>query len=47
VEDYLKASGNPNLKVGSIKDAGNAFEVEIMTKNNSLADKVLVDKNTG
>jgi len=46
-EDYLKASGNPNLKVGSIKDAGNAFEVEIVTKNNSLVDKVLVDKNTG
>ena len=47
VEDYLKANRNPNLKMGSIKDVGNAFEVEIVTKNNALVDKILVDKTTG
>jgi len=38
---------NPNLKVGAVKDTGSAFEVEIRTKDNSLVDKVLVDKNSG
>lgn len=47
VENYLKASRNPNLKVGKIKDAGNGFEAEIVTKDKSLVDKVLVDKYSG
>ncbi|MFB3925028.1 MAG: hypothetical protein ACE14T_03160 [Syntrophales bacterium] len=47
VEDYLKATRNPNLKMGSVTDKGSAFEVEILTKDNSIVDKVLVDKNTG
>lgn len=47
VEGNLQASRNPNLKVGSVKDAGNAFEVDILTKNNSPVDRVLVDKQTG
>jgi mono/diheme cytochrome c family protein len=47
VEDYLKSIGNPNLKVGRITDKGNAFEVEVLTKDDSLVDKFLVDKNTG
>lgn len=47
VENYLKSTRNPNLKVGSVSDKGNAFEVDILTKNNSLANKILVDKNTG
>ncbi len=47
VENYLKSTRNPNLKPGKVKDAGNAFEVEILTKDNSLVDKVLVDKSSG
>jgi hypothetical protein len=47
VEDYLKTIRNPNLKVGSVKDTGNAYSVEILTKDNSLVNKILVDKNTG
>jgi hypothetical protein len=47
LEDYLKSKRNPNLKLGKIKDDGYAFEAEIVTKNNSLVDKILVDKNTG
>ncbi len=48
VENYLNSTRNPNLKLGKIKDEGSSFEVQIVTKNNdSLVDKVLVDKNTG
>ncbi len=47
VEGNLQASRNPNLKVGNVKDVGNAFEVDIVTKNNSPVDKILVDKQTG
>jgi hypothetical protein len=47
VEDYIKGSRNPNLKMGSVKDKGSTFEVEILTKDNSLVDRILVDKNTG
>jgi hypothetical protein len=47
VENYIKSTGNPNLKLGNITDAGKAFEVEIVTKDKSLVDKVLVDKGSG
>jgi hypothetical protein len=47
VENYLKSTGNPNLKLGGIKDEGQNFEADVVTKDNSLADKILIDKNTG
>ncbi len=47
VKDYLASTRNPYLKLGKIKDTGNAFEAEIVTKDNSLVDKVLVDKTSG
>ena len=47
MNDYLKSSRNPNLKLGKIKDTGNAFEAEILTKNNDLVDRVHIDKATG
>ncbi len=47
VENYIKATRNPNLKVGKMKDAGNVFEAEILTKDKSLVDKVFVDKYSG
>jgi len=47
VEGNLQASRNPNLKVGGIKDVGNAYQVDIVTKDNAPVDKVLVDKQTG
>ena len=46
-ERYLKSTRNPNLHLGKIEDKGNAFEANVLTKNNSLADKILIDKNTG
>jgi hypothetical protein len=47
LENYLANMRNPNLKLGKIKDAGTAFEAEIVTKDNSMVDKIMVDKATG
>jgi len=47
VENYLRSTGNPNLKLGDVKDQGQNFEADVVTKDNSLADKILIDKNTG
>lgn len=47
MKDYLKSFRNPNLKLGKIKDRGNAFEAEILTKKNDLVDRVNIDKATG
>ena len=47
VENYIKSTRNPNLKVGSIEDKGDVYEVNVETKEGSLADKILVDKKTG
>jgi hypothetical protein len=46
-ENYLQSTGNPNLKLGDIKDEGRYFEADIVTRDNSLVDKLLVDKKTG
>jgi hypothetical protein len=47
LNDYLGSMRNPNLKLGRIEDKGNVFEAEILTKDDSLVDRVVVDKNTG
>ena len=47
LENYIQSTRNPNLKLGKIKDVGPAFEGEILTKEDSLVDKILVDKGTG
>jgi hypothetical protein len=48
VENYIQYTRNPNLKVGKIAEKDNYyFEAEILTKDNSLVDKILVDKQTG
>lgn len=38
---------NPNLQVGQITAKDDIFEAEIVTKDGSLVNKVIVDKNTG
>lgn len=40
-------SGNPNLKAGKVTEKDGAYEVEIVTKEGSLVDKVQVNKQTG
>ena len=47
VKNYLTSVRNPNLNLGKIEEKDNGFEVDIVTKNNSLVDKIIVDKNTG
>jgi hypothetical protein len=47
VENYLKSTRNPNLKIGKIEEKGNDYEVDIETKEGSLANKILVNKDTG
>lgn len=47
VETYLKSTRNPNLRVGKIEEKGKDYEVDIETKGGELADKLLVDKETG
>jgi hypothetical protein len=48
VENYLKSTGNPNLKLGKVADQGSHFVAYVVTKkNDSLVDKILVDKDTG
>jgi hypothetical protein len=47
-ENYLQSVQNPNLKLGKIKDTGQVFEVEIVTKKSAdLVSKLAIDKNTG
>ncbi len=47
LENYIQSTRNPNLKLGKIKENDNYFEAEIVTKDNSLVDKILVDRFTG
>lgn len=47
LENYIQSTRNPNLKLGKIKEKENYFEAEILTKENSLVDKILVDKFNG
>lgn len=47
IRDYLHRLGNPNLKQGKITETDHEFEVEIVTKDNSLVEKVLIDKENG
>jgi hypothetical protein len=47
VENYLKNTRNLNLKLGKVTEKGAYYEADIVTKDNSLVDKILVDKYTG
>jgi hypothetical protein len=47
VENYLRSIRNPNLKVGKVTEKGEYFEVDIVTKDNELVDKLVVDRKTG
>jgi hypothetical protein len=46
-ENYLRSMRNPNLKLGRIQEKSNGYEINIVTKDGSLVNKILVDKNTG
>ncbi len=45
VEQHI--SGNPNLKAGKVTPKEGFYEVDIVTKDGSLVDKIQVNKQTG
>jgi len=47
LENYLESMRNTNLKLGKIEDKDQVFEAEIVTKEDSLVDKLVLDKRTG
>lgn len=47
LKNYIRSMRNPNIKVGKIEDKGSRFEAQIVTKDDSLIDKIAVDKQTG
>lgn len=47
VEKHLEYRRNPNLKVGPVSEKEDYFEVDIVTKDDSLVNRILVDKKTG
>ena len=47
VGEYLNSARNPHLRVGEIKEKESSFEAEILTQEDSLVDKIAIDKNTG
>ncbi|MFP3869584.1 MAG: hypothetical protein ACLFVT_01715, partial [Syntrophobacteria bacterium] len=47
LENYLRNTGNPNLKLGDIAEKEAFYEAEILTKDGSLVDKIQVHKYTG
>jgi hypothetical protein len=47
VQDMLVRSRNPNLKIGETEEKEGFFEVEILTQQGALVDKMQVHKETG
>ncbi|MGD0820940.1 MAG: hypothetical protein ABSA71_09360 [Desulfomonilia bacterium] len=47
VERYIAFSRNPNIKVGQVTEKDKYFEAEIITKEGSIVDKLMIDKQTG
>ena len=45
VEQHVQS--NPNLKVGKVVEKNGVYEVEVVTQNGSLVDKIQVNKQTG
>lgn len=44
-ENYV--ARNPNLKIGSVEEKDGAYNAEIVTKDGSLVDRMVIDKSTG
>ena len=47
VQNYLRQQKNQNLKMGQISDKGALYEVDIVAKEGSLAERLQVDKKNG
>ena len=47
LQNYVARTGNPNLRHGEITETDTTFEGNVVTKDGSLVEKLLVDKSTG
>ena len=47
LERYIVFSENPDIRLGKITEQDNYFEAEIITKDGSLVDTLILDKKTG
>ena len=47
VESRLEFMRNPNLKMGGVTDQGATFEAEVLTRDGSLVDKLVIHKTMG
>jgi hypothetical protein len=46
--DYcIISSGNPDIRIGEVKETGDYFEAEIVTPDGSVKDVLQVNKKTG
>lgn len=47
-ERWIAWHGNPRIKIGEVKERDeNTIEVDIVTQDNSLVDRFIVDRRTG
>ena len=46
-EDHLKSLGNPNLKVGEVNETIASYEIQVVNKDGSLANWIIIDKQSG
>lgn len=44
-EDYV--AGNPNLTIGGVAEQDDVYEARVETKDGSLVERLLIDKETG
>ncbi len=47
LESYVFSTGNPNLRVGALRDVGDEVEGEITTHNQEPVERLRIDKRTG
>ena len=47
IERWLAAWGNPHVKLGKITEGRDTITAEIVTQDNSLVERIEVDKQTG
>ena len=47
LERYIDNTNNPNLKLGPITSKDGVYEAQVLTKDDSLVDKLVVNKETG
>ncbi|MBW3542367.1 MAG: hypothetical protein KY476_19035 [Planctomycetes bacterium] len=46
-ERYLQSLGNPHLKAGEVRETAASFEIQVLTQEDSLANWIVIDKQSG